>query len=241
MILKHVEEREPDYESRQNEILRFVRHNPNCTKADVIRHMLGRSALTTTHAILKDMIRDRKLNVYKKNLQTHLLTVNEKNEFNKIYISLSEIKSITDNLKHMVSTYKQDLNLTENYNEQFVIPLAALLNRFLQRLLVKTNDSIQSDKDLKILHKKITELMLKLAQFQYDEKYTIKQLTQEVKDLEEFINYYGSQEYRTILKKRLKGKPEPPHIKLRRESDTRLLGPMSSIMEKVKKISKEYK
>ena len=169
-------EREPDYESRQNDILQYVRQNPNSTKADVIRHMLGRSALTTTHAILKDMTRDGKLNVYKKNLQTHLLTVNEKNEFNQIISWLDKLESISEKIIKILNK----ISSLSRKDEKFFILQGNLSYTYLgsikemaEQLLFETHYTVPDEKDKLILSSRITNLIIKMINHIYSAKFSI--------------------------------------------------------------------
>ena len=59
-----------------------------------MRHLQGISGLNTTHKTIMDLIDEGKINPIKDNprSQTHYLTINESNEFNKIYNTLSEIE-----------------------------------------------------------------------------------------------------------------------------------------------------
>jgi hypothetical protein len=170
-VVQRQGEPEPDYESRQHDILQFISKNPNCTKADVIKHMIGRSAVTTTHAILKEMIQEGKLNVYKKNLQTHLLTINEKNEFNKIKEDLTEIEKIIDNMDNTIEAfYKKHPELKKrqrgkllldelrlNFENYLFIDTSIGFSKILNRI-----NAIKSEKDSRILYDKLVNVITKM-------------------------------------------------------------------------------
>ena len=168
-------EAEPDYESRQAEILQFVSKNPNCTKADVIRHMIGRSAVTTTHAILKDIIRDGKINVYKKNLQTHLLTINEDNEFNRVNKEFSEIETCIDTIDEKIDKInrlpefkkwqknKEDARWLHIQRDDFEKTFLIEFYMTIYGYLVRINNRIKSEKDSAILYNKIIKLIVKMT------------------------------------------------------------------------------
>jgi hypothetical protein len=47
------------------------------TKAEVIRHMRGMSAVNTTHGLIMDLVKEGKLNVEELNSQVHFLSINE--------------------------------------------------------------------------------------------------------------------------------------------------------------------
>lgn len=82
--------------TRTDEIIQFVRKNPRSTKAEVIRHMKGKSAVTTTHALINALISEGKINVYKVNVQTHLLSINEDNQFNKFHKLISDMEDLIE-------------------------------------------------------------------------------------------------------------------------------------------------
>lgn len=119
---------EPDYESRLREILQFVFKNPDCTKSDVIRHMKGRSAVTTTHAILKDMIREGKINVYKKNLQTHLLNINPGFDFKRMELNL-----LTSSIKRIQKQFEPISMKTEGVNTELINTLLKEIDFFQEK------------------------------------------------------------------------------------------------------------
>jgi hypothetical protein len=87
---------------RTDKILRFVRNNPNCTKADVIRHMKGRSAVRITHSIITKLVKKGKINENKKHIQTHLLTINEDDEFNKFHKMLVDIETLVEDMRNFM-------------------------------------------------------------------------------------------------------------------------------------------
>lgn len=96
--------------SRTDQILRFVRSNPNCTKTSVIRHMKGRSSINTTHYILLNLIDKGKLNVNRVTTQTHLLTINEEDDFNIFYKILVDIEDLIEEMSEFISSNDIDKN-----------------------------------------------------------------------------------------------------------------------------------
>jgi hypothetical protein len=173
-----VAEQEPDYESRQHEILEFVSKNANCTKADVIRYMKGRSALTTTHAILKDLIKEGAINVHKKNLQTHLLTINRESEFIWINNALADINDFIDRCEKITKKLQVFTNenlpqlrakkaISKNAEFQYVLFLQKFIppvDAMLYRLLHRSIYNIKSEKDAQLLNRRITDTMHKLME-----------------------------------------------------------------------------
>lgn len=137
--------------------------------------MLGKSAVTTTHAILKDMVNEGKLNVYKKNLQTHLLTINEKNEFNKIYNFLMKIDGLIGKMQSAARNAKitprkmktKDSALTEfvKFASTFVQGYYDAGDEMLLRLLVRTKNEIRSEKDSALLYRKAIDILNKLHHY----------------------------------------------------------------------------
>jgi hypothetical protein len=186
------DEKEPDYQSRVEQILRFVDENPNCTKADVIRHMLGRSAVTTTHAILKDMIQEGKLNIYKKNLQTHLLTINEKNEFIKIFSWLLEIEKFMGTIyvvtmsefEKGMPTRRIKVKDAFGLITDFQMPYQVTLRTMLTVLTIRIKNKIHSDKDQYVLFAKIIKLITSVnPYYQNQENEVLNDMINEMKKL----------------------------------------------------------
>ena len=79
------------FESRRAFIIQYVIDHPNCTKADVIRYMKGRAAVRTTHGLLISLIKEGKIIMQKKHMQTHLLSINHENNFVKLSIMIEEL------------------------------------------------------------------------------------------------------------------------------------------------------
>ena len=71
-----------------------------------MRHLEPISRLKTTHGTIVSLIDEGKINMIKDKpySQTHYLTIDEKNEFNKIYFQLLEIENRVDKISHFVST-----------------------------------------------------------------------------------------------------------------------------------------
>lgn len=113
----------PTNNERRVEILRYVldrqRAKQRTTKAEVIRHMRGMSAVNTTHGLIIDLIKEGKLNVEKLNSQVHFLTANEyydlpQVERESLIQAITEIHSyyeriVRDN-EALVSFLKQVIN-----------------------------------------------------------------------------------------------------------------------------------
>ncbi len=124
----------PSNFERRIEILRFVWNRQmakqKTTKAEVIRHMRGMSAVNTTHGLILAMIKEGKLNVEELNSQVHFLTVTGKYDLSRfenesLIQAITEIHSIykkvsggdeglVNLLKELISNYKLRL-IVENY------------------------------------------------------------------------------------------------------------------------------
>lgn len=141
-------------------------------KSDVVRHLQGISRLNTTHKTIMDLIDEGKINPIKDNprSQTHYLTINESNEFNKIYNTLSEIEIIINTMDERINEISKRPEIEKipknkrdiyryNFEQTFLIELfmTFVIN------LIRIN-RMKTQKDTEILYAKIINLMLKMAQ-----------------------------------------------------------------------------
>lgn len=141
-------------------------------KSDVVRHLQGISRLNTTHKTIMDLIDEGKINPIKDNprSQTHYLTINESNEFNKIYNTLSEIEIIINTMDERINEISKRPEIEKipknkrdiyryNFEQTFLIELfmTFVIN------LIRIN-KMKTQKDTEILYAKIINLMLKMAQ-----------------------------------------------------------------------------
>ena len=141
-------------------------------KSDVVRHLQGISRLNTTHKTIMDLLDEGKINPIKDNprSQTHYLTINESNEFNKIYNTLSEIEIIINTMDERINEIskrpeieKIPKNKRDIYRYHFEQTfLIELFMTFVINLIRINKMKIQ--KDTEILYAKIINLMLKMAQ-----------------------------------------------------------------------------
>ena len=73
---------------RRIKILDYLRENSSkkINKSDVMRYMEDTSRAMTTHKIIMDLIKEGKIKMIKDkpHSQTHYLTINDENEFNRI-------------------------------------------------------------------------------------------------------------------------------------------------------------
>ncbi|MDW0153895.1 MAG: hypothetical protein QOK68_04745 [Nitrososphaeraceae archaeon] len=141
-------------------------------KSDVVRHLQGISRLNTTHKTIMDLIDEGKINPIKDNprSQTHYLTINESNEFNKIYNTLSEIEIIINTMDERINEISKRPEIEKipknkrdiyryHFEQTFLIELfmTFVIN------LIRIN-KMKTQKDTEILYAKIINLMLKMAQ-----------------------------------------------------------------------------
>jgi hypothetical protein len=141
-------------------------------KSDVVRHLQGISRLNTTHKTIMDLIDEGKINPIKDNprSQTHYLTINESNEFNKIYNTLSEIEIIINTMDERINEISKRPEIEKipknkrdiyryHFEQTFLIELfmTFVIN------LIRIN-RMKTQKDTEILYAKIINLMLKMAQ-----------------------------------------------------------------------------
>ncbi|MGC2440736.1 MAG: hypothetical protein WA390_04895 [Nitrososphaeraceae archaeon] len=141
-------------------------------KSDVVRHLQGISRLNTLHKTIMDLIDEGKINPIKDNprSQTHYLTINESNEFNKIYNTLSEIEIIINTMDERINEISKRPEIEKipknkrdiyryDFQQTFLIELfmTFVIN------LIRIN-RMKTQKDTEILYAKIINLMLKMAQ-----------------------------------------------------------------------------
>jgi hypothetical protein len=102
--------------ARRVEILSYVavrqRANQRTTKSEVIRHMKGLSSGETTHNIIKQLIKEGKLNVQIVNSQVHFLTVKENYSLPQFERELL-VKAITDTHSHFKNIVRENAGLVE--------------------------------------------------------------------------------------------------------------------------------
>lgn len=119
-----------------------------------------------------DLIDEGKINPIKDNprSQTHYLTINESNEFNKIYNTLSEIEIIINTMDERINEISKRPEIEKipknkgdiyryHFEQTFLIELfmTFVIN------LIRIN-KMKTQKDTEILYAKIINLMLKMAQ-----------------------------------------------------------------------------
>ena len=141
-------------------------------KSDVVRHLQGISRLNTTHKTIMDLLDEGKINPIKDNprSQTHYLTINESNEFNKIYNTLSEIEIIINTMDERINEISKRPEIEKipknkrdiyryHFEQTFLIELfmTFVIN------LIRIN-RMKTQKDTEILYAKIINLMLNMAQ-----------------------------------------------------------------------------
>jgi hypothetical protein len=145
---------------RRIKILEYLRENSldkdkkakKINKADVMRHLEGISRLKTTHGTIINLIKEGKIKMIKDKpySQTHYLTLNEDNEFNKII---------------------DDLSILEKHIEQLEIPKpkkppnVPKEDRIMWSMLFKLArvNSLPFEQDSQILYRKIYRLMIELT------------------------------------------------------------------------------
>lgn len=152
---------------RDDEILKYIKANPKATKADVIRYMTNRGigSTVTTHRRIIDFISEKKLLVLKDkpNSQIHHLIINNKNNYNLINEQLLEIEAHVDEMNESMDNMRKlgdnDLKseLSSSISNQNI--KIELMLRF---LLVKTHETIRSEKEAQFFNARIAKLILRL-------------------------------------------------------------------------------
>jgi len=153
--------------------------NQKTTKAVVMRYMKEKklSSGETTHNIIKDLINEGKLNMEVLNSQVHFLTINENNEFNKIYNILTKFEVLMNTMNKIV--YKNKLNLDTLFKtlgkeheeylgavevaDHLVTPYIDTFEEMLKNILIRIVRSNISEKDNLILASLIIHLLNKLT------------------------------------------------------------------------------
>lgn len=114
------------------------------------------SRMMTTHKTTNELIKEGKIKMEKPKDKPYskidYLTVNEENEFNKIFNSLSVIESLINKMYNIGPISKE---LLTNLISIYIVSIRTLLDF----LLVRIEDKIHSEKDLLILHKRTLKLM----------------------------------------------------------------------------------
>jgi hypothetical protein len=168
------EKRVTESERRVN-ILEFLkerqRANKNTNKTTMIKYLKekGLSSRETSLDLINDLIREGKLNKKEINSQVHYLTINQENEFNKIYNSLEEIEALKNKMLDGVRKMKvtmQNMKTERNVLEEVAIFRNNFWRSFydagdlmLHRLLLRTKNKIHSEIDRDILYSKAIELL----------------------------------------------------------------------------------
>jgi len=150
-------------------LLKSADEKVKINKADVMRHLESTSRLNTTHRTIVDLIEEGKIKMNKENprSQTHYLTINENNVFNKIYFELSEIENLIDRKDAFVRAryYLTDTDSdAANLLEVYLIRLFEQpIDTMIRVLLVKISTSHLSIDESDILYRKIVKLIQKQA------------------------------------------------------------------------------
>jgi len=170
-------------EERRLKILEYVKErqrvNQKTTKAVVMRYMKEKklSSGETTHNILKDLIDEGKLNMEVINSQVHFLTINEKDEFNKMYNTLTEFETLMNTMNKIIDKNKINLDalfktLGKEHKEylgavevddHLVNPYINTFEEMLKNILIRIVRSNIPEKDSLILTAIIINLLNKLT------------------------------------------------------------------------------
>ena len=169
-------------EDRRGKIIEYVKANSRCTKTEVIKDMekKGIGSIKTIHPIIIDLLNEGILLVLKNrpNSQIHRLIINDKNEFNQIDETLSEIENFMDKMdeqidkmriaRHNADQINGDAHRMERAGSAevvlcFLIPYRESLRIIIDDMLVRIGNANFSEKDTKILYTKIIELLKKLT------------------------------------------------------------------------------
>ncbi|MGC1263578.1 MAG: hypothetical protein WA932_06400, partial [Nitrososphaeraceae archaeon] len=134
-------------------ILDYLRENSSkkINKSDVMRYMEDTSRAMTTHKIIMDLIKEGKIKMIKDkpHSQTHYLTINDENEFNRINQELSKMEKQIEKLQIPKAKKPRDVSLEDLITWHIVLNFG-LINKF-------------PTEDNEILYRKIARLLVMLA------------------------------------------------------------------------------
>lgn len=115
------------------------------------------------------VIKEGKLNKKEINSQVHFLTINQEDEFNKIYNFLEEMWSLVDKMENAtgkmkitprkMKTKKTILEEIVKFRSSFLSPSYDAIHEILFRLLGRIKANIHSEIDSNILYSKIVEIL----------------------------------------------------------------------------------
>jgi hypothetical protein len=155
-----------------------------------MKHM-KHSRMMTTHKTTTELIDEGKIKPVKPkdkpDSKIDYLVIDEENEFNKIYNTLSEIENIMNIIFEPIRKYSEihpldqskiDFDLAnafqillEDYHGTFIQAFPILI----QELLTRTNNKIDHEKDKQILNSRILQLQQKFIGIIGREEYTTSQ------------------------------------------------------------------
>lgn len=158
------------HSTRRVMVLEYIRENAGCTKTQVIKHMKGKSALVTTHKIIKDLVSDKiVLSIPdEKNSQMHRLYVNNRNAFTFITQELNKLETTISQMNQAISILSEvdvrsrDAWIVSYLNNQLHYTCKQMIEFMLQGLLVLTSKAIRSQVDSQFLYIRIAKLIVKL-------------------------------------------------------------------------------
>jgi hypothetical protein len=149
--------------------------------------MKGRSAVRTTHAILMSLIKEDKIKVQKKHTQTHLLTVNNDNDFIKLHTQIDQLYNFTAEARkymhrsnyHFYRTkpplkYEGTNGLENSFRQLFNVMTQVLYSRISMASIGQESHNA----DWRVLDNQIKHVFYNLAFYNWD-----KNITKEAVDL----------------------------------------------------------
>ena len=213
--------------------------HPNCTKADVIRYMKGRSAVRTTHAILMSLIKEGKIKMQEKHIQTHLLTVNNDNDFIKLYTHIDELYKFTNESRKYIhrSNYQfyktkpplkyEGIDGFENsFRQLFYIMTQVLYDR----IAMTSRGQETHTADWRLLDNEIKFVFYNLAFYNWDKNTTKQVVDLDSENIKQFFQTLNKEKNRLVKM-------------MEREQIDRLNGYIefgNKLLEIINKFKKEY-
>lgn len=157
MIYKEIEDI-----PRRVMILEYITQHDGCTKTQVIEYMKGRSALATTHSIIKSLTREGIIVSLpdKNNRQLHHLHINDKNKFNFLLKQSDQVHSTIENFTALVNEDQLMGNDKWRKNYGDLIHLGQLIfYTKIGRLAHTVNNQIKSSDDRDILYRRLAQIL----------------------------------------------------------------------------------
>jgi len=148
--------------SRHEMIYHFIAEHPGTTKTEVVKHMKGKSALATTHKIIKRLILEKKIICIpdESNSQIHHLYLDSKNSFNILQTKIRELERSVSKIPK--PTAEQIIKIVKRNRDQ---PIHSKITGNMNdaHFLLLAISLLPSTYDKENLYLRITKIILEIA------------------------------------------------------------------------------